>query len=677
MTSPNPKQIPLPSPSSQIASYRLHEGNSSGADSITASQAGSGHASSNKSKKRKGIRRLAVWNHGPVVSSSSSEKSKSSATKKRKPGGVLRRFSSRSSSSRTQKTSTGSSSLSAVAMQALRGGERSPDLRMLDLADAYDRADRKRDVQREDVQRLEDKDTPPMELELFDSNEKSVPRSPQRPSPHPIQGSSNSKTSCPARRLRSSVSSVKGAIESRRNSRAESRRCSLTTLEKLEITQVNLQDSLSGEHASPEGETPGGLSTPETLTQTPKLDKKEDGRASLAKSRISSFHQPMPSIKSLSIRKGSSSQNTPASSEVLGESYCTAEVRRGYERNEHNSDDSPRPSTNTNLHDTNSVAGSFETALTGRGRARSKSVRPRWLRLSHSSSKSDVSSVHSAREYTRKSSSATKEQATHHASPTGKSPEEKSETGSRKESSSRGKSKLSGLGKLESTNKYFAPPEGEIQRVSTPPLPKEGRSYGFFFDYRAPYGTGPVARPQPRPESPVDPVLQLETRRRSSNDDSYFHKRLEMILAEPDDDYRTDVAKYVEVNVPEHLENSPLCPLHPVNKPGRGLCPYHGRGRDDPPERRGRARKRNMSTPDAETADMMTKGLNTDGSEATELTEYLMHESFCPSYPGRDRTPAASEREVLNAAWPLLTDCALEEPSPKDYENDGAWMVLF
>lgn len=35
----------------------------------------------------------------------------------------------------------------------------------------------------------------------------------------------------------------------------------------------------------------------------------------------------------------------------------------------------------------------------------------------------------------------------------------------------------------------------------------------------------------------------------------------------------------VASNVPEHLPNSPLCPLHPKNSAqGQLLCPIHGRG---------------------------------------------------------------------------------------------------
>lgn len=36
------------------------------------------------------------------------------------------------------------------------------------------------------------------------------------------------------------------------------------------------------------------------------------------------------------------------------------------------------------------------------------------------------------------------------------------------------------------------------------------------------------------------------------------------------------------LDIPEHLPSSPLCPMHPKHKSGgKGICPYHGRRRDD------------------------------------------------------------------------------------------------
>ena len=112
----------------------------------------------------------------------------------------------------------------------------------------------------------------------------------------------------------------------------------------------------------------------------------------------------------------------------------------------------------------------------------------------------------------------------------------------------------------------------EARRVGTPPLPtansvKCGRMRGFFFDYNAPgddtnLSNGGIPR-SPVPGKPSTPDPERES--------DWF--RTQVILAEHE-----DRRNKFELNVPEHLPNSPLCPKHPKHPSGgRGVCVYHGR----------------------------------------------------------------------------------------------------
>lgn len=112
----------------------------------------------------------------------------------------------------------------------------------------------------------------------------------------------------------------------------------------------------------------------------------------------------------------------------------------------------------------------------------------------------------------------------------------------------------------------------EAIKISTPPLPprrnKAGKMRGFFFDLDAvreavdlpQRGTGDT---QPT-SAPGDAYQSAGT------DINWF--RVSVGFETVEDEFQIDV--------PDHLPNSPLCPLHPKNKSGgTGICVYHGRRR--------------------------------------------------------------------------------------------------
>lgn len=111
----------------------------------------------------------------------------------------------------------------------------------------------------------------------------------------------------------------------------------------------------------------------------------------------------------------------------------------------------------------------------------------------------------------------------------------------------------------------------EARRIGTPPLlDQNGKPRGFFFSYAVRDDEGKILssdlndRPKPR-------------RKRTSNIDWYAIK----LKA----DEARDNALSFELNVPEHLPSSPLCPKHPKHKSGgKGICVYHGRNRDEADE---------------------------------------------------------------------------------------------
>ncbi|KAI9678341.1 MAG: accessory factor associated with RNA polymerase II [Caeruleum heppii] len=108
----------------------------------------------------------------------------------------------------------------------------------------------------------------------------------------------------------------------------------------------------------------------------------------------------------------------------------------------------------------------------------------------------------------------------------------------------------------------------EATRVGTPPGLSDrdtGRKRGYFFDLNAPGGESPEDWV---PERSADERPRLA---RAPTLTRWYGVRL--------DDEAPEELPF-ELDVPEHLPNSPLCPAnvaHPSR--GKGICVYHGRGR--------------------------------------------------------------------------------------------------
>lgn len=113
----------------------------------------------------------------------------------------------------------------------------------------------------------------------------------------------------------------------------------------------------------------------------------------------------------------------------------------------------------------------------------------------------------------------------------------------------------------------------EARRISTPRLPNSAAGKqlrGFFFDYNAPVETATTPSPEPVERSTF--MRQKRRTQRSSEVDWYRVK-----LAA---DEAKDAQLHFELNVPEHLPNSPLCPRNPKHRSGgEGVCVYHGRNK--------------------------------------------------------------------------------------------------
>ncbi|MCJ1264287.1 accessory factor associated with RNA polymerase II [Lobaria immixta] len=112
----------------------------------------------------------------------------------------------------------------------------------------------------------------------------------------------------------------------------------------------------------------------------------------------------------------------------------------------------------------------------------------------------------------------------------------------------------------------------EARRINTPPSPTSMLNKnlpGFFFDYNTPHETTPI----PSPDA-VDshPLTSRERKKRGSGIHWY---RVKLTVDEAIDEQRL-----FELNVPEHLPNSPLCPRNPKHRSGgKGVCVYHGRNK--------------------------------------------------------------------------------------------------
>lgn len=116
----------------------------------------------------------------------------------------------------------------------------------------------------------------------------------------------------------------------------------------------------------------------------------------------------------------------------------------------------------------------------------------------------------------------------------------------------------------------------EARRISTPPLPsdgpRKGRLRGFFFDYHAPDADESPLEGGDTPGAFV-PSSKTVAATRSTGQRDWLSVQLMM------EDAR-ESEEHFDLNVPEHLLGSPLCPRSPMHRSGgTGICVYHGRTR--------------------------------------------------------------------------------------------------
>lgn len=107
----------------------------------------------------------------------------------------------------------------------------------------------------------------------------------------------------------------------------------------------------------------------------------------------------------------------------------------------------------------------------------------------------------------------------------------------------------------------------EARRIGTPPLPSSsiGLQRGFFFD------------DNPWPE--CEPSPDIEGHSGQQQHQPHAHANIDWHQARAAAAKAKEAQFQFELNVPEHLPNSPLCPKHPKNHRtrGNGVCVYHGR----------------------------------------------------------------------------------------------------
>lgn len=128
------------------------------------------------------------------------------------------------------------------------------------------------------------------------------------------------------------------------------------------------------------------------------------------------------------------------------------------------------------------------------------------------------------------------------------------------------------------TGPTFLP--SEARRIGTPPLPSQGPRgprRSFFFDLNGPRPTTDSSPSDSDGDSNDSDTpsarLFAAARRRSAWTNDWFSVQLMIEDAREADEH-------FELNVPEHLLGSPLCPRSPMHKSGgNGVCVYHGRNR--------------------------------------------------------------------------------------------------
>ncbi|KAK0102891.1 accessory factor associated with RNA polymerase II [Cadophora gregata] len=129
----------------------------------------------------------------------------------------------------------------------------------------------------------------------------------------------------------------------------------------------------------------------------------------------------------------------------------------------------------------------------------------------------------------------------------------------------------------------------EAKRVNTPPMfpgTPDLQPRGFFFDLK-PRGEGSIST------SPVSSSSNAAAKNRSNGTSpsiewweadtqhaSTGNKSARLLNIEIDAPMNQSPRASFELNLPEHLPNSPLCPKNPMNESGGTvICPYHGRKR--------------------------------------------------------------------------------------------------
>jgi hypothetical protein len=137
----------------------------------------------------------------------------------------------------------------------------------------------------------------------------------------------------------------------------------------------------------------------------------------------------------------------------------------------------------------------------------------------------------------------------------------------------------------------------EATRINTPPLPGDGpgqKRMPFFFDYTAPSAVeSPIMENSPigREELPSSSPTVRPRRARTIGGADWYEMQLAEVDAVGDgasgSKKASELAQAAEdkavadLNVPEHLPSSPLCPRHRKHKSGgRGVCWMHGKNQD-------------------------------------------------------------------------------------------------
>jgi len=94
----------------------------------------------------------------------------------------------------------------------------------------------------------------------------------------------------------------------------------------------------------------------------------------------------------------------------------------------------------------------------------------------------------------------------------------------------------------------------------------------------------PVIKPlMPNPPTPYytyQPNRNPERRGQRVSDQDMDQQGIDQIMSEPEVDQGATRSRVFSLDIPAHLPNSPLCPLHPKHAGGpKPLCPMHGRAR--------------------------------------------------------------------------------------------------